>query len=269
METLRDVIGDGLYTSISQVKTYLKCPRQFELRYVRGAEPEFVPTPLAFGIAFHTALGGYYRALKDRGEEIPTEALVELFRDEWEAKKAGPVPLQAEGDDAKEDLVDLAARMLGKFHEHAAAEALEVEAVELPFGVSIPDPDTGELLDEKLVGVIDLVVREEGRLVVVEHKTAARKYAQDQLLYDLQPTAYQLALRETGAGDVGLRFQVVTKTKTPAVQVEDVVRGEADEDDFRRTALGVLRAVDAGAFYPVRGWQCRSCPYRSRCSKRG
>ena len=65
----------------------------------------------------------------------------------------------------------------------------------------------------------------------------------------------------------GLRYQVVTKTKSPAVQIENVVRDTTDEDDFRRTALGILRAIDAGVSYPVRGWHCRGCPYQKACAQ--
>ena len=41
------------------------------------------------------------------------------------------------------------------------------------------------------------------------------------------------------------------------VQVADVQRSPRDEDEFFRTAVGVLRAVDAGVAYPVRGWACK------------
>jgi CRISPR/Cas system-associated exonuclease Cas4 (RecB family) len=63
----------------------------------------------------------------------------------------------------------------------------------------------------------------------------------------------------------GLRLQVVTKTKVPVVQVADVERGPRDEDDFLRTAVGVLRAVDAGVVYPVRGWACKGCQFAHAC----
>ena len=53
--------------------------------------------------------------------------------------------------------------------------------------------------------------------------------------------------------------------EVPAVQVVDVRRDDYDEQDFLRTAGGVLRAIDAGVSYPMRGWQCRSCPYESAC----
>ena len=40
---------------------------------------------------------------------------------------------------------------------------------------------------------------------------------------------------------------------------------EDDEEDFLRMAVGVLKPVDAGALYPVKGWQCRGCQFQRRC----
>jgi hypothetical protein len=44
------------------------------------------------------------------------------------------------------------------------------------------------------------------------------------------------------------------------VQVADVHRDEPDEQEFLSTTGEVLKAIDVGVSYPVRGWQCRSCP---------
>lgn len=273
MNTIREAIGDELHVSVSQLKTYLLCPRQFDFRYRRGAEPEFVPRALVFGIAFHSALATHYVDLRDIGEAPPVEKLIETFRTAWDLKVNGKVPLEgADDDDEKENPIDLAARMIKKFDEQAEESERDmiVKAVEQPFAITLFDPDTGEVQEERLVGVIDLVVREGNDTIVVEHKTAAKKYAADQLRYDFQPTAYQLAMREQyGFNDVGLRYQVVTKTKTPAVQVENVLRDRNDENDFRRVALGVLKAIDAGVSYPVRSWACRSCPFKERCAGDG
>jgi CRISPR/Cas system-associated exonuclease Cas4 (RecB family) len=67
-------------------------------------------------------------------------------------------------------------------------------------------------------------------------------------------------------GEGGGRFQVFTKARGPALQFVDVQRDLQDEDDFLRTATGVLRAIDAGVSYPVRGWACRTCPYSYACA---
>ena len=263
---------DGLYISVSQIKTYLTCPRKFELKYVRGVPPAFVPVPLAFGSAFHEALAAYYSELKSAGEVLRRELVLDVFRGAWDRAASGSVPLQGDEDDdlAVGQLTDQGVSMLNAFHEHASARlgGVAVEDVEMGFAVHLHDPETGEILEEQLVGTVDLVTMEKGRRWVVEHKSAARKYTQDQLRFDLQPTAYKIAARESGKGDVGLRFQVVTKTKTPAVQIAEVERDAQAEDDFLRTVMGVLKAIDASVSYPVRGWQCRSCPYRGPCEAR-
>lgn len=263
--TLKD-LREGLHVSVSQIKTYLLCPRKFELGYVRGEAPAFVPVPLAFGSAFHAALAAFYAEIEKDWTLPPVALLQDVFRASWAAAASGPVPLQVT-DGEKESPVDLGARMLQAFHEHAELEPLPVvEGVEVPFSVPLHDPETGEVAEERLVGALDLVVVEDGEHVIVEHKTSARKYTRDQLAYDHQPTAYRLAARELGL-DARVRYQVVTKTKTVAVQVEDVVRSPANETDFLLTVVRVLKAVEAGVFYPVRGWQCASCPHQMPCSR--
>ena len=34
---------DGLFVSVSQVKTWLMSPRKYALKYIQGVAPEFVP----------------------------------------------------------------------------------------------------------------------------------------------------------------------------------------------------------------------------------
>jgi len=263
------VLRQGLHVSVSQIKGYMRCPRQYELHYVRGAEPAFVPVALAFGSAFHAALAFFYSGIRSSGEAPPFTETVEVFASAWQAAEKGPVPLQ-EDEEPSGNRIDQAALMLGAFDTTIRAAGLPlVESVEAPFSIEIHDLETGEVLEERLTGAFDLVTNEGGRRVVVEHKTSARKYGKDQLRFDFQPTAYQMAARELGLGEVGLRYQVVTKAKQPAVQVEDITRGPADESDFLATAAGVLRAIDAGAFFPIRGRQCRSCPYEWACNAGG
>lgn len=258
------IVNDGLHVSVSQIKTWLRCPRQYELKYVRGFKPESVPRALAFGSAFHSALAHYYTAKKNTTAAATADELVEVFRAAWTENTSGSIPIETANDDAA-DPMDLGGKMLGAFAEHAANDTSEVLAVEEPFTSTLRDPDSGEVLEEVLTGYIDLIVLEDERPVVVEHKTSAKKYGADQLRFDVQPTGYQHAMHERGWRDVGLRFQIVTKTKTPQVQVEEIMRDQADELDFLRTAVGVLRAIDAGVFFPIRGWQCRGCQYRRRC----
>lgn len=256
---------DALHFSITQMKTWMMCPRKFDLRYRRGAEPEFVPMPLAFGSAFHSALAYHYQWLM-RGEPAPIDDVKQRFVDAFNVAKNGPVPLQDDEDGIGfEAALEKGLQMLDVNLAHPSTISAKVVGVEVPFTVDLYNPGTGEVLDEKLYGVIDLITEEDGRRVLVEHKTSSKKYSADVLNHDTQISGYSFAAEAKGWGEVGLRFSVTTKTKVPQVQVEDVRRDEGDQADFLATALGVLTAIDAGISFPVRGWQCRSCPFRSRC----
>jgi hypothetical protein len=180
---------DGLYISVSQIKTFAMCPMKYRLHYVEGVDPAFVPLPLAFGTAFHRALGFYYSTTADTGNVPALDDVVGVLRESWSIAAAGPVPLQAD-EDERFDPIDRGAAMLKVFHEHVAAGPPPVvESVEGSFSVDLHDPDTGQVLEEKLVGLWDTIVREDNRSVILEHKTSARKYGADQLRFDIQPSA--------------------------------------------------------------------------------
>lgn len=256
---------DGLYVSVSQLKTYLRCPRQYELRYVRGEKPESVAVALVLGAAVHAALASYYTGLRD-GAVLGLEDMLEVFAGAWIAAQPPDMPVLTDDGAPLASVAAHGAAMVRVFHAHAArAPAVRPVLIEAPFNADLHDPITGEVLDEKLTGVIDLVAEREGKLRIFEHKTSARRYGRDQLDFDLQPTAYLYAARELRVEVEGVTFQVLTKAATPVVQVEDVQRDTAAEDDFLLTVVGVLRAIDAGAFWPVRGWACRGCAYARRC----
>lgn len=50
-------------------------------------------------------------------------------------------------------------------------------------------PVTGEPFDVKLRGVVDLIIQKDGRPIIVEHKTPARRYGHEDLRFTPQPTA--------------------------------------------------------------------------------
>jgi putative RecB family exonuclease len=156
--------------------------------------------------------------------------------------------------------------LLKVFYETVYQDPPVVIGVEVPFALGIPDPTTGEILEEALVGALDLVVREEQKHVVGEHKTAAKKWSKNQIKNDCQLSAYKLVARKLGLGEVRLRLQLLTKTKKPKMIVENTDRTERDEREFLETVVGVLRAIDAGVFYPVRTSMCGGCSFQRRCA---
>jgi len=58
---------------------------------------------------------------------------------------------------------------------------------------------------------------------------------------------------------------VLTKTKKAELHRYWTTRDQAANLRLARLVAEVLRAIEAGVFHPVVGWDCQHCPYRSRC----
>ena len=136
-----------------------------------------------------------------------------------------------------------------------------VVAVEQRFAVPLIDQETGEVLERDLDGTLDLLERDpEGRLVVVDLKTSARRYTDLQVEASLQLWVYSYATGLLGYADpdeVRLRFDVLTKTRVPELHRYWTTRDRAANVRLFRLAAEV--------FHPNPGCQCKECPFKSKC----
>ena len=258
MEFLQEAQRAALHVSVSQVKLYTRCPKLYEMRHVLGAKPEHRSANLVLGTAVHTGLAGYYQALKD-GVVPADEEVVEAVRQSLEEAEKQEPPILLEDGETLADL-QATAEALTRTFLAGVERPDEVLAVEAPFYSDLIDPESGEIVEEQLVGYLDAVVRFGDDIVVLEHKTAARAWSQDQLDFDLQVSLYQAV---TGAAKV--RLQVMTKTRVPKLLVHDLVRSEREQREAVVIVCRVLQAIRAGAFWPAPGWACKTCEYRQRC----
>jgi CRISPR/Cas system-associated exonuclease Cas4 (RecB family) len=259
MMTLRELRGLPHF-SISQLKTFLQCPRKYRFHYVDRLEPEFRPIALAFGTAFHVAVG--YRLLQP---STARDELHTIFRDSLMAEvKADGIPVLFEDEEDLGQTIDLGIRMLDVFLEKVPLPE-RVLGVEVPFVIELEHPVTGEIASLPLIGGVDAIVVDEGKLFVWELKTGKKKWSADQIEYDPQPTAYTMAARELGHNEAEVKLLVTTKTNRPDVQIERLVRRRGDESELAETALDVLHAVKAGVDARIRGWGCRPCAFADRC----
>jgi putative RecB family exonuclease len=255
------------HTSVTALTTFLRCGRLYENRYVLKTPPAFRPGNLAFGTAVHSALGLFYGRRMAGMDEPLAEELAADFSDAWTRElRAGDVPVLLDDGDTEDGLRDRGVAMLGVFHEKAE-RPVTVLGVEQSFTVEVHDPENGEVLPP-LVGRLDAIVEDRGgNFVVLEHKTAAKRYSHMKLRWDLQATAYSWAVQSMGL-EARVAFQVLLKTKTPAIELYPVERSELDHRFLLHTIAGVHRAVMAGAFPPVRDWWCKGCPYAVPCLSR-
>ncbi len=258
MEYLKHAPRTDLHCSVSQIRCAQLCSKKYEYRYVLGAEAEHRSPNLVLGSAVHEALARYYTVIRNGAVPHP-EGVLAAYSDAFDAEAAKePAVLLDDGETLgalKDSGVALVKAFLGEVKPPD-----KVFGVETAFACDVIDPDSGEILEEQLVGAFDAVVEDAGKLVVLEHKTAARAWSADQLEYDLQVGIYQAV---TGADLV--RLQVLTKTKVAKFYVHDLVRTDAAQVEAVSVVCRVLKAIRAGAFWHNRGWQCKDCEYRSRC----
>lgn len=245
------------YLSVSQVTTYLGCPRKYKFRYIDKLEPEKRSAELALGSAVHSAID-WWMTERREGRSPTPEATQKLFAVDWLAQTATN-EYDFEDSSPEEYRVlgnQLVALFLGRF----AAESPAVNSEER-FEVFLVNPRTGEPLPVPLVGVFDLV-NEDG---IGEIKTTARKSSPD--AWGLQLAAYSLAWRATRGTKPRMRVIQLIKTKVPKIEVCDADITERDEAWFCEVAVGAYDSILLGAFHPVPGWMCGGCEYWKACRK--
>lgn len=256
-----------LKISKSQLTTYLQCPRRYRFQYVEGRRWEFMPATLAFGKAIHQAAARFYLHIQQFKQRAPLETILTEFIDSWNgACSNGDIRLQ--GRQSLEDLAGQGIELVKLFCEGVTPR--EIFGVEYPFCADLADPDTGEISDVKLVGFLDLVEKdEEGNVIVAEIKTSSKRYSETEGENKLDGFTYAYALKQVGVVSANqpllIRYDVLIKTKKPALQQIFYNRGPEDDRRFLLQIHEVLGAIAAQTFYPNFGWWCASCPFQTAC----
>lgn len=255
------LLRSGPHISVSQLTTWLQCPRKYRLSYVEKLPWQTVSSALTFGTSVHAALATLSQSRLE-GVEPTLDDLHAAYRVAW-AAEASSKPIEFKDGETPEGLDAMARAMLGVALEQPRVG--RVLAVEEPFRIQLAEDLP------PLVGFIDLVEEREGRAVIIELKTGAQRFTDQRVADDYQPTAYALAALEMGLPgvetieDVEVRFHVLLKLKKPAIDERPTRRSRRQADELREVASAVWRAREAGVFPPNRGWQCAGCPFREHC----
>ena len=253
------------HVSFTQLDQYLRCPLRYRFTYVDRLPADFVPAARAFGSGIHAAAAVFFRGV-GQGARPDVEQVQGFFETFWKLETEHQ-PIRDSERESRESLLDLGRRMLAVLCEkHDPAR--EIVAVEQPFSVPLVDQDTGDLLDRDLVGTWDLLERDADGFVVVDLKTASRKYSDLQVEASLQLSIYNYAVGLSplaNGREVRLRFDVLTKTKEPELHRHWTTRDRAANVRLFRLAAEIVRAIEAGVFYPNVGWGCKDCVFKTKC----
>lgn len=185
--------------SNSKVKTYRRCPKQFEFKYVEGLRSKRKSLPLYRGDWLHQLIMHHYD-----GEDWQThhEALaLEFFKlFEEEREELGDLPAECE-------------RIMTSYIAHWAREDEGLHIVDSELNEIVPLPNGDEFNF-----IIDLVVEEsDGGLWLWDHKTVKSFMPADFTLMDAQLARYFWAAEAMGYKPLrGVMFnEIITKPPTP------------------------------------------------------
>ncbi len=253
------------YISYSQISCMRSCPKKFEFQYVLDTPPDHLSSSLVFGGSIHAALELHYRSRME-GLTVTAPALLSHYHDAWKQTTAKTdAPIRFCKDENQDKLDALANRMISSFLESPVSQPKgRILGVEEQLTITLDD-DLPDVLAR-----VDLVIQGEDALHVIDFKTSKSRWNQTKaeesgeqlLLYTatLDGLSQELSIPSQG------HFVVLTKAKTPVVQLMDVPVSPQRVDSTRLIAKQVWEAIVIGNFYPNPTPQnCTYCQYRSKC----
>ena len=226
-------------TSLSQVNTYLGCPLKYRFQYVDKIPRPWRAAAMAFGSSVHAAVE-WFQKERLAGRTPDLANILQVFEADWYAQNVEPLVFSEK--ESKDSLAEKGRGMLQIYVE--SVNGIMPVTVEQPFELDLADPETGELLDVRLRGIIDLV--EEGE-TLVDLKTAGRTLEQGGLERHLQLSTYALAFFLLHGSIPRLRLDILLKTAKPRLERHETSRTVEDLGWTARlihqVALGQLTAI--------------------------
>lgn len=195
----------------SSLATFRNCPRKYKNRFEDHLKPRDQHHALYFGQVIHQALTLFYRADRD------LKPAYEFIR------------LSLFGDKAS---LLLAMVMLTAYADRYEEETWDIVGLDVEFKGHIRNPKTnGRSQTFVMAGKANGIVRHEGELYLLEHRTAStqEELDTDTLWADTQSALYCHYLRQNGYPIVGVIYNVLLKSRLQQKQ------GETEEEFAQRS----------------------------------
>lgn len=196
----------------SMIKTFRRCPKQSEYKYVRRLKPKLVALPLKRGTWLHAMLEAFYNALMngyDRQEAAEAA---------WEVHQSYTHRFGQLFEEEREDYGDLpgdCARIFRSYLWHYQYEDWVVHDVEFILETTFPD---GTIYRAKL----DALIEDEFGLWLVDHKSHKSLPDHEYRIVESQSALYQWAALRNKIPVQGFIFNyLVTKPATIPTPIKD------------------------------------------------
>ena len=245
--------------SVSQVNTYLGCPLKYRFQYIDKIPRPWRVAAMAFGTSVHAAVEWFHKE-RLAGRAVEMAEVLKVFDADWYAQNVEPLVYSER--ESKDSLAEKGRAMLQLYVE--SVNGTMPVAVEQPFELDLADPETGELLDVRIRGIIDLV---EADQTLVDLKTASRTLEQGGLERHLQLSTYALAFLLQHGAIPKLRLDMLLKTAKPRLERHLTTRSVEDLRWTARLIQEVALAIQTEHFFPNPSWRCTECEYFAHCQR--
>jgi len=207
------------YVSYSQIKTALRCPWKWGLKYLEGwrMREEDYPSALKIGSAMHELLASAYRQQPPIMWGAPTTPLSPEEEKEIDRLIGVCTP------SVEEDLADK-----------------EVLATEWPLQAPVLGK-SGRATSFVLIGWVDLIVRGFSGLEVWDHKTSKRMTKD--LWSDFQLPLYATALRQQGANVSRVGLNIIKRTKVPEIERVSELVSQYEQRAWQRNLYAMCKCI--------------------------
>lgn len=215
---------DGVNVSThSMLKTFRRCPKQTEYKYVHRLKPKLVSLPLKRGTWLHSMLEAFYK-----GE------------DPWAVHKQLSYQFSELFEEEREDYGDLPGdtrRLFESYLWHYELDEWEVKDVEFTLETEFPD---GTIFRCRA----DMLIEDQFGLWLVDHKTHKVLPSHDNRILDSQSALYLWAAHRNDIPVQGFIFNYLrTKAPTIPTPIKDgsrISRWDTLDTDYP-TAVAALR----------------------------
>jgi CRISPR/Cas system-associated exonuclease Cas4 (RecB family) len=253
------------YLSVSQVQKYLKCPQQYEFRYVSKL-PETKNGSLILGSAFHKGMQTASITKALQGEIMSTDDVLDVYSQAFDYSKEND---EIEwGDDDPGLVKDNGTKMMAKYYEEYGSQIVPfVDAEGLPF---VERKHTFEIVPGlKVFGIMD-VITDDG--FIRDYKTSSKSPSQNIIDEKIQLPVYSMMYRDLfGQKESGVGFDYIVNLKKEKKAMRLETEGPIDDNRIERTKqtfVGVAKSISAGIFYPnEESNSCGYCSFKKICKK--
>lgn len=259
-EILAKEVGEMIdHLSPTQISMFLRCPKQWEFRYVKGIK---IPPSgaMVLGSAYHEGLAERFRYVIANDEQPLSFVAIDAFDTAFERIRGEHLVKDEEENLPFDDiqweqdpgeLKDIGVELLQAYEKTLASNI---------HPVSVEQKEIMPVGDVPIHLITDLTTKTK----TIDHKVKKRQFSEDDLRQSLQGTIYYMA---TGKP---LEFHVALKTKVPTILIQRTSRNVADESFCYKQIRRIWQVIQAGIFPPNdQGWHCNEkwCGYWHLCKE--